>query len=1129
MALEIGFSSPNLSAGSDPQQGLQLPMIAGRVCLPDLTLTTTDGRAAYLDHLAVTGAGESATATALAESWQASDRAINPVLRIPATWTAVAGPGPVELSIVVSYREQDIAGNWLRPEMTPPARRTVRVAWGPGGAAGKPATPEPAEATTATQNETAASEPESVPDPSVGTARPSTEVHHGIAAIDFGTTACTVTLWDEQHARQPVLPESQAQLLRDETIALLSAKGPLTLNGAWEQLTQRVAATVQPSGGDLQSLVAALSRGTTSNSNLLQETLKALESQSQYTARPSLRAWLTESLHRMYAQTLAAPAPEHWQLWLVPFGVKDEPQVPATVSVSRTSKKVEQVGQPIDDPDGEKVVLPSLKRHFGRDEAREVAELGLATDEVIAEAIGWLIGRTNEFILGTEGLDHHRLNRVVCTYPTAMPGAARRRLQQLVASAAGVNEVNIRYDEAIAAGFYFLMRDIGSDRELGIEALWARMRPTENPGVRTENLLVVDIGGGTTDIALFTMNLQDATPHLADVPPHRSGRYYRISPELRGSNGWANRGGDYLTLCVFHLLKATVADALLRSYPQEATDAGHWLDERMKQLSKIGEWWDDQSSRYRPGSLIEAEFTHLKDNLWKKGSITGPAHRAVVEQVVPTRWRDASEEPAAQRRRSAFNQLWRLAEAAKIGPLGNGRDYTVPQPELASLIGFLTGQTLTADVGRLRTEPLGATTFAEVAGVLLKKLANLAAALVNGRFEGSPQRIDRLVLTGRASSLDLVREVFGEVFAESAARHGLIEWDPTALQVDQRGAKSATSIGAVWAERMRLLSRRPENAEDVARAGNLEIRVEVDNVFQTLPATFTVTRSSSYETVFQANQEFEVESGDRRRLEYPLKSVPRVLNIHRKIDGDDPMLWGSFDPAQTARNEGYEPAIPSPDAKESDDLWLARIQSRVEINPHLELTLHLWNVGDNPALSGPAQVVDGPATPLTAEKPTNLLDLARRLRVRIGNADDRLGRVVFPGDGELTWTHVFAESENPKSPLRRGLVSSQPLPRAGSEGWQFFLTSLADREPGQPGERVDERVASPAVAVLNGATGWYASLDEAGQLRVHPGKPRYLKASSLREMDDNPGAVFSTPMSARGGEDESSDPFNGLQ
>ncbi|MFD7709361.1 virulence factor SrfB [Streptomyces sp. NPDC059785] len=104
--------------------------------------------------------------------------------------------------------------------------------------------------------------------------------------------------------------------------------------------------------------------------------------------------------------------------------------------------------------------------------------------------------------------------------------------------------MDTRFDEAVAAALFFIMRDFGGDFGAGVEAFRARCRPT--PGREhswRQNILVVDIGGGTTDLAVINLQLRDGTPDPAPGQDTRfTGRLYVLTPTLLGSTGncsWA--------------------------------------------------------------------------------------------------------------------------------------------------------------------------------------------------------------------------------------------------------------------------------------------------------------------------------------------------------------------------------------------------------------------------------------------------------------------------------------------------------------------------------------------------------------------------------------------------------------
>ncbi|MGW4366629.1 hypothetical protein ACWEKT_13380 [Nocardia takedensis] len=154
------------------------------------------------------------------------------------------------------------------------------------------------------------------------------------------------------------------------------------------------------------------------------------------------------------------------------------------------------------------------------------------------------------------------LTRIFVTYPTKLPPDVRARLKSALEDLVDLVELDI--DEAVAAAGFFIMRRFGTDPVLGAEAFKLTARSPSGKSVWDdfegwkkndrwhENLLVVDVGGGTTDCALVKMLLVDQTP--GDIRPG-GGRFYRLQPEVRSSGGRMHLGGDLLTLAIFRRLK----------------------------------------------------------------------------------------------------------------------------------------------------------------------------------------------------------------------------------------------------------------------------------------------------------------------------------------------------------------------------------------------------------------------------------------------------------------------------------------------------------------------------------------------------------------------------------------------
>ena len=120
------------------------------------------------------------------------------------------------------------------------------------------------------------------------------------------------------------------------------------------------------------------------------------------------------------------------------------------------------------------------------------------------------------------------------------------------------------YDEAVSVAIFFLWREFGGNLNIGIESFKTRCR--QNGNKWSQNVLVLDIGGGTTDLALIELTLEDKTPFFADNEDRGlGGRYYKLTPKLLGSSGHLQLGGELITLRIFRLLKVAIADFLLNS------------------------------------------------------------------------------------------------------------------------------------------------------------------------------------------------------------------------------------------------------------------------------------------------------------------------------------------------------------------------------------------------------------------------------------------------------------------------------------------------------------------------------------------------------------------------------------
>ncbi|MGN2638640.1 hypothetical protein ACTD5D_21200 [Nocardia takedensis] len=201
--------------------------------------------------------------------------------------------------------------------------------------------------------------------------------------------------------------------------------------------------------------------------------------------------------------------------------------------------------------------IRGIKRHL-LDLDEVIPDTGLTGIEVYRQIYERFLELVQEKEIAGE-----QITRLFITYPTKLPPDIRARLKTALADL--VDRVELEIDEAVAASGFFLMRRFGVDPVLGAETFkltargpsgrsaWADFDRWKDADRWHENLLVVDVGGGTTDCALVKLLLIDQTP--GDIEPGR-GRFYHLQPEVRSSGGRMHLGGDLLTLEIFHRLKS---------------------------------------------------------------------------------------------------------------------------------------------------------------------------------------------------------------------------------------------------------------------------------------------------------------------------------------------------------------------------------------------------------------------------------------------------------------------------------------------------------------------------------------------------------------------------------------------
>ncbi|ONH58919.1 hypothetical protein CcI49_19570 [Frankia sp. CcI49] len=923
-------------------------------------------------------------------------------------------------------------------------------------------------------------------EPSAATADPPVREYTGFAVFDFGTTTTAITLRYKPRVdlQDPLDPE-QARALARALAGLLRV--PLTdTQDEWAKLLGGVPAEVFRRTGDQRTLDEIAAQLDSGNLEVLHAVLGPLEVACHGRRAP-------RELHRRLDQALraayAVPPLEANGLQSVRFSAPEESSVTAlssmvhVVTFDPLAVRMELRDQPPKDGGKIEGSVRSLKREFpsitvprplstlrefrARGDLPDAARTA-QTDDLLGQVFKHLYGEAQQRI--EENPDTGEplaLRRVFLLCPTVTPPAARERLRELALKAMPDVEIPpIDVDEGIAAALYFVMLGIGSASGIGVEALRGRSRrlPDGPNGEKRwqRTILVVDIGGGTTDIALIGVRLTEIPVGADD--DRLIGRRYRLTPEVLGTTGHPQLGGDNLTLRVFYWLKAAIADAYLLA-------AGQPAENLARQVVTSG------ARKPVPATV-----------------------RARLDELVPTR----GEEKATE-----FLELWHKADDAKR-KLGARRVW-----EDGDLSKFLSASVKTSadpggndlsGSGNSSAEmtfkvTLGSEDFERLVRPLIRRAAGLAAAQVSASFRGDPDaRLDEVALSGRTVEMPLVAETIRARLADLSVRGRPLTWNPTNLVVEKKRAKEVASMGAAWAATVAGVG-----VDERAQKGDSRIAFQTGGLMLRLPCDFRLRGNDDVaDDVLRAGDPFVIgHKGELGTARGPWGAVWGSADLYRMIDASEDIVWGQFVPAREAALEHV--------STESDNRWkpLApgqpKVQMQVEVDQRLNPFVNLC-LGRVPYLVAEDEgyelrqqaLIDGTATAAVFAVPDQ-------------SGPERAVE-VFPAlpNGTVaesypdTFVRPAATDGQPQE--FRARVSTVPLPEIPDGGtWTFLARTLDGDSP------LFEPVPKPEWQTEEGAS-WFASLSEDGRLRLHLGRPRYWPARSFTDLLRNPGSVLRKEM-----------------
>jgi hypothetical protein len=956
---------------------------------------------------------------------------------------------------------------------------------------------------------------------------PPPDHHWGLAAIDFGTSSTTVTLYDPAHKQFGAISPTQRRTLAGALVALMGDEGHAGWPPVAARTEERLRRGLDPhmASRPLGELVAT----TTAGQHAMLDRLIIELERARDSADGPLQLWLDAALQRSFDAAFREPPLDWLRLFRVRLSAAGD-MVDSAAYVESVDPLTVRIGSPgVGDPlAGDQRMsgpIRGLKQQIGRRTSYHLTAAGrevvLSGEDILRGALGDLLDRTHRYIdreRGNLDLSGGRLFKVVVTYPTIASPLVRGTLRELVRTL-GVPEVVTRFDEAIAAAMFFLMREFGGSFDPSIDAFRARCHAVaDQPDAVTEpraweqHVLVIDVGGGTTDIVLLRLRLLDETP--PGVRSEHSGRYYRLVPQVLGTSGDTQRGGDYLTLLVFCWIKAIIADHLLRRGDEAARDAVANLDERFK-----------EASRYIPDSLVEAALDPDRSELFS----------ATAEALVPTAWKDRLGADADDRRQT-FQLLWDMAEAAKI-QLGSGSGPASYRPEPDVLADVLHRVRPSGDADGLSLS-LDRELFEKLVEPVLRSVMERAATLVRQGLRDDQNRsvpLDRVVLTGRGSSLAQVSRVLADRFTGKE-----FAWQPGAIWVEGlRYAKHAASIGACWAETIvHELHPEPAEAEKELRRGATLLHFDVRNLFFYIRGTFKRrippgAPPPAAKLLFPVGQPLLVQGVNGLRIARNLDDAGREawLRLNQGLLGVD--LWLSEResvPWCDFRLADHGLDVPVTDQVLDAELpaWTHEIRALVEASEDQSMAILLCRglpahrVGPGgtslrEALGPEAHWVDSRIESL-------LTDVVVNPGIP-GSIEPKQDHVVFhSADAASLFTRTFYAAGQPGERPLRGALGEERLPSPNGPGWRFYL-----RRGGEG--HYEYRMVG--VLPAPDASAWQepfftATLDELGVLRLHAGEPPFEPAASLADVEVRAGAVFRADMTpAEAQYDARYDPFSG--
>lgn len=964
----------------------------------------------------------------------------------------------------------------------------------------------------------------------------------GWFAIDFGTSNSTVTLYDPKVIVTPdSLPSEQEARLRQRMAVWLNQRPvddvPGISRNAWEQEWQKFLTELSK---DVVSIPHSVHHNL--GEKLFQgvDSIELLEAIRQIEICVSKRlGWFrraaSKRLNQIYHEVFRVP-PLEWQSLISVELDKDrrlneipselevvnlEPSLPkddlAKVKVTLGEQSRQHRLDII--RNGEEIegrFLHSPKRYFGQERSFKITLDGqedtIEVNKLLQAAYAELIELTENYRQRYPGkCSEGKFYRAVVTYPTIASPFVRREIEKLVKQL-DVEDVQMAYDEAISVAIFFLWREFGGDLNVGIESFKTRCR--YNGDKWWQNVLVLDIGGGTTDLALIRLALQEINPFEPGEDRGDGGRYYKLTPKLLGSSGHLQLGGELITLRLFLLLKVAIADYLLTAVTEERLPK-NVLKVQPEELSD--RFLDN--GKFLPGSLLTCVDKEIREGDAYKDALNA------AEKVLPTRWKYSSS------RAQTFYTLWEQAENAKM-TLGQKRHKDAPEPifildgqkisellqqndiELSSEIVDNLSVTLTVQQFERAVLPVIREAVGIAQGLIENALGNKPSYSLNS--QGSKEQVDWLILSGKTCNLELVERELYRVFSKS----DYFVWNEERVTFEPEYTKLATSAGACFAEKLRQLSFAPKESKELLRRGANQLYIDVRNLFYFLPCSFKrEVIGGTLDPIFQAGQElYQLKADDAMaKFRSSWQGMQLTNNIIRQdFENIKPQLWGSYN-GDALRKK----------LEMSEEDFKSSIKVQFEINQKLDIDLLLcrgnpyYLIPVNIACLDAAKVIGIPE--VISDESQVVCDIAVNVAESANALKTDAHTIVFHAEKDYSKDlRVFRYDDGTVQPESLGLMTELPaFPTSGKHTFYFQFHNPKSNKWELIGELPEPEVKSEYPCR------YYVSLNKKGILKVHAFEMPYL-TSTNPECLKQEGYVFRDTLQPQPNDVKAErDPFSG--